>query len=117
MAVLQLYSRTLEMELPTVDSSHVNELDTVPEVEEEEVESSPLASPRPRDYNRVSLNSTADLRRSTVKRRRCFLAEEDGDDSDDSFRDSDFAQDQNLENEESDGESSFEKPNKIQKGN
>ena len=46
MAVLQLYSRTLDMDLPTADSPHVNELDTVPGVEEEEVESSPLASPR-----------------------------------------------------------------------
>ena len=95
------------MDLPTADSPHVNELDTVPEVEEEEVESSPLASPRHRGYNRVSRNSIADLRRSAVKRRRCFLTEEeDGEDSDDSLRDPDFAQDQNLENEESDGEPS-----------
>ena len=60
-----------------------------------------------RDYNRVSLNSTADLRRSAVKRRRCFLTEEEnGEDSDDSLRDPDFAQEQNMENEESDGEPS-----------
>ena len=85
--MLNIYSNTLR----TV----AEEPEQLPEEEESTEEEVENETPRPKNYQRTSLNSTFDLRRSAVKRARTLEEDDDSsddDNSDDSFDSIDFPQ-------------------------